>query len=146
MCSAYVLSCCGSPSPAANLSMGKSPPVSEFVRAAIREKASRELLVLQQRETAFEGMGRAQRDLSELSVHLATTASALAALPPDAHVLTKVRRLRKAVEEASALSTEVAEALAVGDQREIIATARGEILRAMAEVGLDPDAIAVAAE
>jgi hypothetical protein len=118
--------------------MGKQPPVSEFIRDAIREKASRDLQVLSQRETAFEGIGRAHRELTDLAVHLATTASALAALPPDPGIVAKVRRLRKAVDEAQSLSAEVAEALAVGEQREAIGVARAEILRAMTEVGLEP--------
>lgn len=120
------------------------PAVSDFVRDAIREKASRELASLNQRTLAFDGVERARDAIAAITSDLGATASALAMLPPDPAVVAKLRRLRKTMDDATTLSLAIAESLAIDEQRSSAEVARASILRALDEIGLDPEVVAAA--
>jgi hypothetical protein len=115
--------------------------VSEFVREAVREKASKELVVLHQRVVALDGVERAKEAIGVVAGELVVTASAIAALAPDSALVTKLRKLRKAVEEAQTLSCEIAETLSIDEQRKTTEAARASILRALDDAGIHPDAV-----
>jgi hypothetical protein len=115
--------------------------VSDFVREAIREKAMRELGALTQRAEAFGGIERARDALHTVSSDLTAAASAVTALATDPSVTAKLRKLRKLVEDAHALATEVADALGVDGQRDALAASREAILEALEAAGIDPASV-----
>ena len=120
--------------------MTKAAP-TDFVREAIREKASRELLLLNQRVLAFDGVERVRSAIGGVASDLAATASALASLAPDAALVGKLKRLRRSVEDAQTLAVDIADALSIAEQRAAADTARASILHALEGAGLDPEAI-----
>jgi len=107
--------------------MAKAPvetaaPVHEFVREAIREKATRELAVLDQRTSALDAAAHARTTLDALAASLAGATSALVACA-DSSTVAKLKKLRKSVDEATLHADE-------------IAAQRIEIERALASVGI----------
>jgi hypothetical protein len=123
--------------------MSKNGPVNDFVREAIREKASRELSALNQRAEAFSGVERARDSLHTLSSDLSAAASAVTAVATDTGVAGKLKKLRKLVEESHILATEIADAIGVDAQREALATSRQSILDALKSAGIDPEVSSV---
>jgi hypothetical protein len=121
--------------------MSKNGSQSEFVREAIREKATRELAALNQRGEAFRGIERARDALHTISSELTTSAGAVTAVAPDAAVAGKLKKLRKAVEDAHALATEIADAIGVDAEREALTASRHSILEALKSVGIDPTTV-----
>jgi hypothetical protein len=120
--------------------MAKAPvetaaPVHEFVREAIREKATRELAVLDQRTSALDAAAHARTTLDALAASLAGATSALVACA-DSSTVAKLKKLRKSVDEATLHADEIATALGVDTQRDELAAQRIEIERALASVGI----------
>jgi hypothetical protein len=115
--------------------------VSDFVRDAIREKAVRELGALTQRADTFGGIERARDALHTISSDLTSAASAATALATDASVTSRLKKLRKLVEDAYALATEVADTLGVDGQRDSLAASRRSILDALEAAGIDPTSV-----
>jgi hypothetical protein len=125
--------------------MAKNPPLSDFVREAVREKALRELAALDQRATACGAIERASTGLAAVATDLYATTSAFPALTTDTAATAKLKKLRKAVDDARALAGELAESLGVAAKSEELATARAEILDALRAAGVDVDAVMAAA-
>lgn len=117
--------------------MAKSAP-SPFLQAAVREKAERDLAAIDRRVVAFDGVEKALDTLVELSSSLAEATPAIAQTAPEPTTVTKLKKLRKAVDEARALAEEIATTLDVRAQREGAVKARAEILEALVAAGLDP--------
>lgn len=116
--------------------------MSEFIREAIREKASRDLHALEQRSHAFGGVDRARDSLFTIGTDLTAAANAVGAITTDAAVATKLRKLRKLVDDAHALATELADTLGTDSQRDSLESQRHAIHEALRAAGIDPDALA----
>jgi len=116
----------------------KNGLVTDFVREAIREKASRELNVLNQRAEAFEAIERAKDTLHKTSSELTMAATSIAAVVTDTTAVSKLKKLRKAVDDALVLATEIADVMGVNAQREALNASRQAILEALKGAGLDP--------
>lgn len=112
--------------------------VNDFVRDAIREKASRELAALNQRVDAFGGIERSRDGLFKISNDLTSAASAVSAVAADPAVAAKMKKLRKLVEDAHVLATEIADALGIDAQREALSASRQSILEALKAAGIEP--------
>lgn len=135
--------------------MAKAPvespaaPVPEFVREAIREKAARELATLDQRTAAFDAAEHARATLDALAASLAGATPALVA-SADSATVAKLKKLRKAVDDATLFADEIAASLGVDTRREELVAQRLEIERALSSVGIvassELPAIAAAAE
>ncbi len=118
--------------------MSKPDPISPFVQQAIREKAERDLAALDVRLSAFDGVERALDALVELSSALAQATPAIAQTASDANVVAKLKKLRRAVDDARALADDIAQSLDVGAQRAAAASTRGSIVEALQAAGIDP--------
>jgi hypothetical protein len=116
--------------------------MSEFIREAIREKASRDLHALEQRSHAFGGVDRARDSLFTIGTDLTAAANAVGSITNDAAVATKLRKLRKLVDDAHALATELADTLGTDSQRDSLESQRQAIHEALRAAGIDPDAMA----
>jgi hypothetical protein len=114
------------------------PVPSPFLQAAVREKAERDLAAIDTRLAAFDGVEKALDALVELSSSLAESTPSIAQVAPDATVTTKLKKLRRAVDEARALAEDIATAIDVRTAREGAKGARAEILEALVAAGLDP--------
>lgn len=119
----------------------KNATHSDFVREAIREKATRDLSSLTQRFEAFGGIERSRDSLFTVASELTTSAAAVAAVATDPTVATRVKKLRKLVDDAHVLATEIADALGIESQRDALAAARQSILEALKSAGIDPNVV-----
>jgi hypothetical protein len=125
--------------------MAKSAP-SPFLQAAVREKAERDLAAIDRRVVAFDGVEKALDALVDLSTSLAESTPAIAQTAPEPTTVTKLKKLRKAVDEARALAEEIATTLDVRAQREGAVKARAEIIEALVAAGLDPATLSAGGE
>ena len=119
--------------------------VPEFVRDAICEKATRELATLDQRASAFDAVVHMRQVLTALVASSATATPAIVSCA-DGATIGRVKKLRKAIDDAKLLADDIADALGVDDKRAELEAARAEIERALASVGVTPDALLTAAE
>ena len=118
---------------AAVATTGASAGINDFVRQAIREKAERELAGLQQRLDAVGGVERARDSLHRVSSDVTAAAGAYAGLATtDTTIASKMKKLKKLVEEAHAIATEL------GD---VLEAQRKEITRALEGAGIDPSTL-----
>lgn len=120
--------------------MTKNPLHLDFVRDAVREKAARELVTLNQRADAFGSVERARDALFTLTTDLANSAAAMAAVASDATVVPRMKKLRKLVDDAHLLATELADSLGADKNRATVEAQREVIHEALRAVGLDPAA------
>jgi len=74
-----------------------SSAISPYVQQAIREKAERDLAALDVRLSAFDAVDRALDSLVELSGALGQSTPAIAQTAPDASVVAKLKKLRRAL-------------------------------------------------
>ncbi|MGZ3421143.1 MAG: hypothetical protein ACXWUG_22335 [Polyangiales bacterium] len=125
--------------------MAKTAP-SPFLQAAVREKAERDLAAIDVRVAAFDGVEKALDTLVELSTSLAESTPAIAQTAPDPVAVTKLKKLRRAVDEARALAEEIATSLDVRTQREGAIRSRAEIVEALVAAGLDPATLSAGGE
>ena len=116
--------------------------MSKFIREPIREKPSRDLHALEQRSHAFGGVDRARDSLFTIGTDLTAAANAVGSITNDAAVATKLRKLRKLVDDAHALATELADTLGTDSQRDSLESQRQAIHEALRAAGIDPDAMA----
>jgi hypothetical protein len=121
--------------------MSKNAIVTDFMREAVREKAAREMAALQQRADALGGVERARDALHAAGSDLAGAAPAVSAIAVDANVSAKLKKLRKLVEEAHLLATEIGDALGVENHQQTLATSRQSILDALKSAGLDASSV-----
>ncbi|MBI5515370.1 MAG: hypothetical protein HY909_16445 [Deltaproteobacteria bacterium] len=113
----------------------------DFVREAVREKATRELVALNQRADAFGSVDRARDTLFTLTADLAHASGAVAAVATDATVVPRMKKLRKLLDEAHALATELADTLGTDAHREALNASRAAILEALRASGIDPETV-----
>lgn len=118
--------------------MSKNALQMDFVRDAVREKATRELVSLNQRADAFGSVDRARDALFTLSTDLASAAGAMAAVAADATVLPRMKKLRKLVDDAHVLATELADALGTDKSRASLQAQQEAIHEALRSAGIDP--------
>ncbi len=115
--------------------MGKAN-VSEFIRAAVIEKAERDLARLDQKLAALESVHTARTSLEALLEALARGTAPVVAIAQDTAAITRFKKLRRAVEDASTLAGELAAQLNVADERELALEARAKIVAELASVGV----------
>lgn len=115
--------------------------MSEFIREAIREKATRDLIALNQRAHAFGGIDRSRDALFTVAGDLATASAAVSAVSSDAGVATKFKKLRKIIDDAHVLATEIADALGTDAQRESLNAQRDAVTEALRAAGIDPQSL-----
>lgn len=115
--------------------------MSEFIREAIREKATRDLIALNQRAHAFGGIDRSRDALFTVAGDLATATSAVSAVSADAGVATKFKKLRKLIDDAHVIATEIADALGTDAQRESLNAQREAVTEALRAAGIDPQSL-----
>ncbi|HQY62873.1 MAG: hypothetical protein IPF92_30075 [Myxococcales bacterium] len=125
--------------------MGK-PLVSEFMRAAVVEKAERDLARLDQKLAALDTLHLARGSLEALLETLARGTSPVVAVAQDTASITRFKKLRRAVEDANGLATELAEQLRVDEERASVLAARAKITEELASVGAADTSAADAAE
>jgi hypothetical protein len=124
--------------------MAKNAPLSDFVRDAVREKAVRELAALDQQAAACGAIERASTGLQAVASELYASTSAFPVLTSDPGAMAKLKKLRKAVDDARALAGELAGSLDVAGKTDELATARAEILEALKTAGVDVEAVLAA--
>jgi hypothetical protein len=123
-----------SPAPSAEL--------SPFVRDAIREKATRELAALDARAKAIEAATKAHADIQSLIEAITEASPALAAgADVTAGVPAKLKRLRKALDEASSTAEQIAEAIGA-EGVDGVREKRAEIEAALEAAGIARDELA----
>lgn len=127
------------PAPAA--SAPESPALSDYVRDAVREKAARDWQKLRARTEAFGAIEGLLGALATTERELATAAPIVLAAAPEVGLGSKIKKLRKAVDEAGALSRDVVEALGGAKSRASLEEARAAILDALRSAGLDESAL-----
>ncbi|MEZ4392239.1 MAG: hypothetical protein R3A48_14195 [Polyangiales bacterium] len=115
--------------------------MSEFIREAIREKATRDLIALNQRAHAFGGIDRSRDALFTVAGDLATATSAVSAVSADAAVASKFKKLRKLIDDAHVIATEIADALGTDAQRESLNAQREAVTEALRAAGIDPQSL-----
>ncbi|MEZ4406272.1 MAG: hypothetical protein R3A52_07345 [Polyangiales bacterium] len=118
--------------------------MSEFIKEAIREKAARELVSLRHREHAFGGIDRARDALFTVAADLTDAAGAVGQVSSDPQVATKLKKLRKLVDDAHVLATEIADAIGTDVQRDALSSQKTAILDALKAAGIDPDTMSEA--
>lgn len=123
-----------------------SPSLSPYLQQALREKAERDLAGLDQRLSAFDAVDRALDSLVELSAQLGQATPAIAQTAPDPGVVSKLKKLRRAIDDARVFADEIALALDVKAQRQDAATARQAIVEALTAAGIDPTTLSPGGE
>jgi hypothetical protein len=129
------------PTPPAPAPAPAAPPVSDYVREAVREKASRDWQQLRQRSEAFGALERLLETLASAERELAVTAPIVLSAAPNAGLGSKIKKLRKTVDEATGLSRDIVHALGGATSRESLEEARRAILDALRSAGLDEAAL-----
>jgi|LNFM01.1.fsa_nt_gb hypothetical protein len=132
----------GATSVAASAALGGGGVMNEFVKQAIREKAERELAGLQQRLDAFGGVERSRDALHRVATDVTAAAAGYTSMPTtDTTVVSKLKKLKKLVEDAHALATDLGDSLGVDGEREALQQQRREILKALDAAGIDPASV-----
>lgn len=129
------------PAAASAPSAPEGPALSDYVRDAVREKAARDWQKLRARSEAFGAVERLVDALAAAERELAASAPVVLAAAPEAGLGSRIKKLRKAVDEASALSRDVVEGLGGAKSRESLDEARRAILDALRSAGLDESAL-----
>jgi hypothetical protein len=125
------------PSPAA----GANPVISDYVREAVREKATRDWQRLQQRTVAFAAIEQLLAALATTERAIAESGPIILAAAPDVGLGSKIKKLRRAVDEAGMLSQEIVGALGGATSREALEEERSAIREALRSAGLDESAL-----
>lgn len=123
-----------------------SPSLSPYLQQALREKAERDLASLDQRISAFDAVDRALDALVELSTKLGQSTPAIAQTAPDPGVVGKLKKLRRAIDDARVFAEDIALALDVKAQRDEASTARAAIVEALSAAGIDPSTLSPGGE
>lgn len=119
----------------------QSPALSDYVREAVREKAARDWQRLRQRSEAFAAIEQLLGALAATERELAESAPVVLSAAPEAGLGSKIKKLRRAVDEASSLSRDIVEALGGATSRASLEEARNAILDALRSAGLDESAL-----
>jgi len=119
-----------------------APPVSEFVRLAVREKAERELARLDQQLLAFETIGAARAGLEALLEVLSKGTAPLAAIANGGPAIGRFKKLRRAVEEAHVLAGELTIELETEEGLTKLKATKARVLAELDAVGEPSEATA----
>jgi hypothetical protein len=111
--------------------------MTDYVRAALKEKASKDLAALEQKSTAFAAIDGVRTAIRGLVEGWPATAAGLS----DPALTAKMKKLRKAIDEAQALSSEISEAIGGDARRSELAAERKAIIDALASAGIDEASI-----
>jgi hypothetical protein len=118
--------------------MNKAPtPISAYVQQALREKAERDLAALDTRLSAFDAVDRALDALVDLSSALGQATPAIAQAAPDPSVTARLKKLRRAIDDARGFAAEIATVLDVETQRGRLGDERRAIVEALSSAGID---------
>lgn len=116
--------------------------LSAFVRDAIREKATRELAALDARAKAIDSAAKARADIQALIASIGDATPALAAgADVTVGMPAKIKRLKKALDEAASSVEQIAEAIGA-DNAGDVQDKRAEIERALDAAGIARDDLA----
>lgn len=113
-------------------------PVSDFIRAAVLEKAERDLSRLDQQLTALDTLQGARAQLDTLLDRLAKGTAPVVSISHETSAITRFKKLRRAVEEAHVLAGELAIQLEVDEALTRTAAARAKIVAELETVGVAP--------
>jgi hypothetical protein len=111
--------------------------ISPYVQQALREKAERDLAALDVRLSAFDAVDRALDTLVILSEELGRATPAIAQTAPDQTAVAKLRKLRRAIDDARTFADEIAKSLAVSTERVTVESERRAIVEALTSAGID---------
>lgn len=113
-------------------------PVSEFIRAAVLEKAERDLSRLDQQLLALDTLQGARAQLDTLLDRLAKGTAPVVSISHETSAITRFKKLRRAVEEAHVLAGELSIQLEVDEALTRTAAARAKIVAELETVGVAP--------
>ena len=114
---------------------------AQFLQCAVREKAERELAALETRRIAVEAVADAQHDVARIATLLAQATPAIASTAADAAAVGRLKKLRRALDEARVHADDLALALDVETQRSEIARARASIQAALVAAGVSLEGV-----
>ncbi len=120
--------------------------MSPYLQQALREKAERDLASLDVRLSAFDAVDRALDTLVVLSEELGRATPAIAQIAPDPTVTTKLKKLRRAIDDARTFADEIAKSLSVGTERAVVQSERRAIVDALASAGIDASSLSPGGE
>lgn len=120
--------------------------ISPYLQQALREKAERDLAALDVRISAFDAVDRALDTLVVLSEELGRATPAIAQTAPDQAVVTKLKKLRRAIDDARTFADEIAKSLGVATERAVAEGERRAIVETLASAGLDPASLSPGGE
>ncbi len=112
-----------------------SAPISDFIRAAVQEKAERELSRLDQQLVAFETLRDTRTSLDALLDVLSKGTAPVVAIATGGSAIGKFKKLRRAIEEAHVLAGELGVELEVDEGLAKVVGARGRIVSELEAVG-----------
>jgi hypothetical protein len=110
---------------------------TDYVRAAVSEKASKDLATLDQRSSAFTAIDDVRSAIRSLVEEWPRTAGALAQPSNTA----RLRKLRKAIDDAQAIASEIAEAIGGEARRAELISERAAIVDALEKAGIDASSL-----
>jgi hypothetical protein len=110
----------------------------DFLKDAVREKAERDLAALDTRRTAVDAIAQASADVAVLANLLAQATPAIASTAADAAAIARLKKLRRALDEARVHADDLALALDVEAQRSVLVEARQAIHAALRAAGIEP--------
>jgi hypothetical protein len=111
--------------------------LSPYLKQALREKAERDLAALDVRLSAFDAVDRALDTLVVLSEELGRATPSIAQCAPDPSAVTKLKKLRRSIDDARTFADEIAKSLGVDTERARVAEERQSIVEALASAGID---------
>jgi hypothetical protein len=117
-------------------------PVSDFIRAAVLEKAERDLSRLDQQLTALDTLQGARAQLDTLLDRLAKGTAPVVSISHETSAITRFKKLRRAVEEAHVLAGELSIQLEVDEALARTTSARAKIVAELETVGVTPPEVA----
>lgn len=123
-----------------------SPVVSPYLQQALREKAERDLAALDTRLSAYDAVDRALGTLVVLSEELGRATPSIAQAAPDQTVVTKLKKLRRAIDDARSFADEIAKSLGVDTERTRANEERQAIVDALAAAGIDASTLSPGGE
>ena len=115
-----------------------SAPVSDFIRAAVQEKAERELSRLDQQLVAFETLQSTRAALDTLLEVLSKGTAPVVAIATGGAAIGRFKKLRRAVEEAHVLAGELVIELEAEEGLAKVRGVREKILAELESVGAEP--------
>jgi hypothetical protein len=110
---------------------------TDYVREAVREKAAKDLATLTQRTAAFAAVDEVRASIRALVEAWPRTAASLS----QPSMTARLRKLRKAIDDAQSIASEMAEAIGGEERRAELLAERQAIVDALAKAGIDEAAL-----